>query len=55
MFCSNPHNILNYEGVYTVKSFERNSAYIGLKVVKLVGFEEELFNRLLFEKVITNK
>lgn len=55
MFCSNPHNILNYEGIYTVKSVERSSAYIGLKVIKLVGFEEELFNRLLFEKVITNQ
>lgn len=55
VFCSNPNNILNYEDIYEVISFERHPAYIGLKVVTLVGFEEYLFNRMLFEKVITAK
>lgn len=53
--CSNAHIFLDYEGVYEVKSIETNFGYIGLKALKLVGFEKELFNRLLFEKVVTTK
>lgn len=53
--CSNAYDFLDYEGVYEVKSIETNFGYIGLKAVKLVGFEKELFNRLLFEKVVTTK
>lgn len=53
--CSNAHIFLDYEGVYEVKSIETNFGYIGLKALKLVGFEKELFNRLLFEKVVITK
>lgn len=49
--CSNAHDFLTYEGVYEVKSIKTNFGYIGLNALKLVGFEEELFNRMLFEKL----
>lgn len=51
VFCSNPHRMLDYEGVYIVKSVERHPGCIGPKFVRLVGFEKYLFNRILFEKL----
>ncbi|KAA6322134.1 hypothetical protein EZS27_028295 [termite gut metagenome] len=53
--CSNPHDMLDYESVYKVKSIERHPAFIGHTVVRLIGFDEEIFHRILFEKVITTK
>jgi len=48
---SDPRGILDFEAVYEVKSIElclRPAGYLG---VQLVGFEDKLFNRKLFERV----
>lgn len=47
-----PRSILNTDTVYEIEYIEIHRSFT---IVKLVGFEEELFNRMLFEKVITAK
>jgi len=51
-FCSAPRNMLDLETIYEVEWIGKHPDYCGHRVIKLVGFEKELFHRIWFEKVI---
>ena len=51
-FCSDPRGVLDLEPIYEVEWIGRHPHFRAYRVIKLVGFEKELFHRLLFEKVV---
>jgi len=51
-FCSDPRSILNLDATYEVEWVGKHPCYCGHRVIKLVGFEKELFHRIWFEKVV---
>ena len=51
-FCSDPRGVLDLESIYEVEWIGRHPHHCSYRVVKLVGFEKELFHRLWFEKVV---
>ena len=51
-FCSDPCSVLDLETIYEVEWIGKHPNYCGDRIIKLVGFEKELFNRIWFEKVV---
>lgn len=50
-YCSDPCGVLDFETIYEVESIERHLGFIGHTIIRLIGFEGQTFNRILFEKV----